>query len=126
MFGGQNPPETNVTGEYDGSSWTTGGNLNTTRTSLTGAGTQTAGLASGGTAQPNSSFANVEEYNGTSWSEVTDIPTARGRMGGAGKTQTAALIAGGGPPATTNSFEYDGTNWTAGGSINVARYGLRS
>ena len=125
MFGGQNPPETNVTGEYDGSSWTAGGNLNTARTSLTGAGTQTAGLASGGTAQPNSSFANVEEYNGTSWSEVTDIPTARGRMGGAGKTQTAALIAGGGPPATTNSFEYDGTNWTAGGSINVARYGLR-
>lgn len=125
MFGGQNPPETNVTGEYDGTSWTAGGNLTTTRTSLSGAGTQTAGLASGGTAQPSSSYANVEEYNGTSWSEVNDIPTARGRMGSAGKTQTAALVAGGGPPATTNSFEYDGTNWTAGGNINVARYGLK-
>jgi hypothetical protein len=38
----------NATEEYDGSSWTAGGNLNTARTSLAGCGTQTAGLVFGG------------------------------------------------------------------------------
>jgi hypothetical protein len=37
-----------TTEEYDGSAWTAGGNLNTARNNLAGAGTQTAGLAFGG------------------------------------------------------------------------------
>jgi hypothetical protein len=42
---------------------------------------------------------------------------------GAG-TQTAGLVAGGGPGATTltsQSEEYDGSTWTAGGTLNAAR-----
>ena len=42
--------------------WATGGNLNTARQSLAGAGTQTAGLAFGGTIPPTT--AATEEYNG--------------------------------------------------------------
>jgi hypothetical protein len=42
------PGTTNATEEYDGSAWTAGGNLNTARRSLAGAGTQTAALAFGG------------------------------------------------------------------------------
>jgi hypothetical protein len=38
-----------ATEEYDGSTWTAGGTLSTARDSLAGAGTQTAGLAFGGT-----------------------------------------------------------------------------
>jgi hypothetical protein len=34
----------NATEEYDGSTWTSGGNLNTARNFLAGAGTQTAAL----------------------------------------------------------------------------------
>jgi hypothetical protein len=43
-FGGIYTRSTNATEEYDGTSWTAGGNLNTARRSLAGAGTQTAGL----------------------------------------------------------------------------------
>jgi hypothetical protein len=39
---------TATTEEYNGSTWTAGGNLNTARYFLAGAGTQTAALAFGG------------------------------------------------------------------------------
>ena len=43
-------------------------------------------------------------------------------MSGAG-TQTAGLaVAGFTPPATTVCEEYDGSSWTAGGSLGTARY----
>ena len=39
VFGGDVPPDSNATEEYDGSSWTNGGDLGTARRSLAGAGT---------------------------------------------------------------------------------------
>jgi hypothetical protein len=45
--------------------WATGGNLNTARYALGGAGTQTAALAFGGN-PPDPSVALTESYNGTS------------------------------------------------------------
>jgi hypothetical protein len=57
---------TAATEEYDGSSWTAGGNLGTARQGLAGAGTQTAGLAFGGNPPPAPVFnAATEEYDGT-------------------------------------------------------------
>ena len=46
--GGASAAPQNKSEEYDGSSWTEGDNLNTARSSLGGAGTQTAGLGFGG------------------------------------------------------------------------------
>jgi hypothetical protein len=43
--------------------WASGGNLNTGRETLAGAGTQTAGLAFGGSSPGNA----TEEYDGTNW-----------------------------------------------------------
>jgi hypothetical protein len=54
--------------------WASGGNLNTARSSVGGAGTQTAALAFGGNPIP---IALNESYNGTSWTEVNDLNTAR-------------------------------------------------
>ena len=72
-------------------SWSSGGNLNTARYSLAGAGTQNAGLCMGGDAGSNS--AATEEYNGTSWSSGGNLITARQGLAGAG-TQTAGLCMG--------------------------------
>jgi hypothetical protein len=48
-FGGEVPPITGATEEYDGTNWTSNPTgLNTARKVLAGAGTQTAGLAFGG------------------------------------------------------------------------------
>ena len=68
--------------------WSTGGNMNTARRSVMGAGiTNTAALAISGTDDPPV-IANVESYNGSSWTEITDVNTAS--SGGAGTgTNTA-------------------------------------
>jgi hypothetical protein len=95
------------TEEYDGASWTAGGNLNTARGSLGGAGTQTSALAFGGITTVN--VANTEEYNGTSWTNGGNLSTARRALGGAG-TQTAGLAFGGftGTTYLANTEEYTG------------------
>ena len=64
-FGGS-PPTTTVgllTEKYDGTSWTGGGNMNTGRRYLAGAGTQTAGLAFGGEYGGVPVANNTEEFN---------------------------------------------------------------
>jgi hypothetical protein len=73
------PPNSNATEEYDGSAWTAGGNLGTARQNLAGAGTQTAGLAFGGTPPAT---AATEEYDGSTWTAGGNLGTARYRLAG--------------------------------------------
>jgi hypothetical protein len=62
-FGGQTPPNTGATEEYDGTSWATNpGSMNTARGYLEGCGTQPAGLAIGGNDGTNLNV--TEEYTG--------------------------------------------------------------
>jgi hypothetical protein len=75
--------------------WSTGGNLNTARGQLAGAGTQTAALAFGGNSP---TLAVTESYNGSAWTEVNDLNTARFDLAGAGTDNTAALAIGGETP----------------------------
>jgi hypothetical protein len=96
-FGGKTPSNvTNATQHYDGSAWTSGGNMGTARYDLAGAGTQTAGLAFGG-GTPGLTNA-TEHYDGSAWTAGGNMGTSRYRLAGAG-TQTAGLAFGG----------YDGT-----------------
>ena len=133
-YGGVNPgvtggPRLTNTEEYaksinviTGAAWASGGNLGTARNRLGGAGTQTAGLAFGGSVSPGGgepTVANLSEsYNGSSWSEGNNLGTARYGVQGCG-IQTAALAVGGvinpnsAPGATKDTEEYDGSSWTA-------------
>jgi len=95
-------------------SWSSGGNLNTTRSGSYAFGTPTAMVYACG--QPGPVTSNVEEYNGTAWTEVTNFPTARAN-GSATGILTAGLCIGG-EPNTAEAFHYDGTSWTAGGNVN--------
>tara|TARA_Y100000114_G_scaffold76536_1_gene70229 strand:+ start:7 stop:960 length:954 start_codon:yes stop_codon:yes gene_type:complete len=114
-FGGE--PQTDATEEYDGSSWTAGGALNTSRYTLGGFGTVTAAVAAGGYINSPAGTVNAaEEYNGSSWTTVTNLPASTNALSGVGP-QTAGLIGSG------DWYEYDGSNWTAGGtSSNTAGY----
>jgi hypothetical protein len=58
------PAITNATEEYDGTSWTAGGNLGTARRGLASAGTQTVAAGFGGFTTVV--VTNTEEYDGTS------------------------------------------------------------
>jgi hypothetical protein len=104
------------TGATAAGAWATGNNLNTSRQSLSGAGTQTAALAFGGGYPPT---AATEEYDGTNWATGNNMNTSRSELGGCG-TQTAAL-AFGSPSATE---EYDGASWTSSNPLNTARVQL--
>ena len=130
IYGGYTSTYTNATNEYDGTSYSGGGNMNTGRACYqTGSGSQTAALQASGyatSAHTNSS----EEYNGTSWSEGNNLTYSRyGAVGGG--VQTSSLIIGGagGPsPSSPNAAldkteEYDGTSWTAGGDLPAAQAG---
>jgi hypothetical protein len=92
--------------------------MNTARSTLAGAGTQTAALAFGGTPLT----AATEEYDGATWTtSPPGLNTARNLLAGAG-TQTAGLAFGGSPTspnpsATTGATEeYNGTTWTTSGN----------
>jgi hypothetical protein len=100
--------------------------LNTARSRLAGAGTQTAALAFGG------SIHLLQEQLKNMMVLLGQLPpglnTARYDLAGCG-TQTAALAFGGlilGPPVIISSAteEYDGSSWTSSNPLNTARFVL--
>ena len=107
-----------IANQAAGGSWASGGDLNNGIVGNAGFGTYTAAVSVGGSPPPGFSVkANVEEYNGSSWTEVNNIPSARRGQAGFG-TLTAGVICGG-VPNSNQTFEYDGTNWTAGGNLGT-------
>ena len=142
FFGGDNVPmgagipQLNTTEEYNGTSWSGGGNVGNPVSGTTGAGTQTAMIGATGYSfapsgppwkTPGASYiANAFEYDGSSWTNVTALPTTGVGLNSFG-TQTASVFGGGaqggspGPEASNRSttyHEYNGTSWTSGGSSN--------
>jgi hypothetical protein len=110
--------------EFAPASVASGGNLNTTRRGVAGAGTQTAALAFSGYTG-TATTAATESYNGTTWTNVTGLPTAVYNTGGTG-TQTAALAFGGNLDPGVNSATnlWNGSAWTSGAGPIMAPTGL--
>ena len=104
--------------------WASGGALSTKRYAVGGTGTQTAGLAVGGTTYPIASVNATEEYGGATWTAGGNYPTTTSATGLSG-TQTSAVAAGGfAPGAVDATCTYDGSSWTALSSpsnLNQAR-----
>jgi hypothetical protein len=123
VWGGRTIPatSTDLCEEFNGTSFSAGGALNTAARTRCGGGTLTAAWCANGE-QP-AYLSNVEEYNGTSWTEVTDTPAASSLQGGAGPQTAGVAVAGQIPtgPYPRIALEYDGTNWTTGGATNTAR-----
>ena len=117
-----------TTEEYDGSTWTAGGNLSTKRQYVVGAGTQTSALGFGGQIDSYTYIQTneTEEYDGSAWTAGGNLGSVRYEHAGAG-TQTAGLAFGGSTYVNSNNVygisdteEYDGSSWTAGGNMNSA------
>jgi hypothetical protein len=102
-------------------SWATGNDLNTAREALTGAGTQTSSLATGG--ETPTITGATETYNGTNWTEVNDLNTARYLLAAAGADNTSALVFGGLSPLLANTESWNGTNWTEVNDLNTTKFG---
>jgi hypothetical protein len=128
IAGGQAAPAyVNSTEEYNGSSWSGGGNLNTTRAFVNNGtvGSQTAGLTFGGETPGGGDLGSTEEYDGSTWtSNPTGLNTVRRDLGGVG-IQTAALAFGGTSSPTAVTESYDGSTWTSNPTgLNTGRAGL--
>ena len=120
-------PVTALTEEFDGSSLSSGGNLNTARTQLGTSGNSGDGLLFAG----SSNEKNTEQYNGTSWTETSDLAsTHRGCGNGAGSiSNSKGALAAGAYPAVTTTEEWNitvntvtGAAWASGGNMNQDRY----
>ena len=110
------------TEEYDGSSWTAGGNKSNLKRQLSGFGIQTAAVDFGGYADPAGYQNTCEEYGGTSWTSGGNyISVISNGCGGGTGSLTAGFNYGGYTPDTyvNTSAEYDGSSWTSG---NTAPY----
>ena len=123
-------PYLSTTQEYNGSTLSAGGNVNTGRSAGGSAGDSSAGLIYGGDVS-GTSQTKTETYDGTSFSEIADMSTAmRGVGNGSGATNAAAVVSGSyGPPALGTTEEFtSSTNvitaaaWASGGNLNTARY----
>ena len=106
--------------------WASGGDLNTGRGNLAGAGSNTAGLAFGG--NPPNSLTVTESYDGSSWTEVNDLNTARRNLSSASFGPYTATITYGGnnPGNVANTESWDGSSWTEVNDLNTARYAMSS
>lgn len=125
-------PNDNKTFEYDGSSWTAGGNCNQTMRVLGSSGSQTSAMAFNGALNPNNpnfppaQSNKTESYNGSSWTNETNYPTVAQGSSGCGDSETSTLAFGGDDApayASTDCKSYNGSSWTAEPSMNVASYG---
>ena len=108
-----------ATSEWDGSSWTAGGSINTTRReafSSQGGGLQTSTFLAGGLS-PGGVQSASETYDGSSWTSTSPLNTGRTRGGGGGTATDGIVITGTttdpqAPGLTTASEGWDGTSWT--------------
>ena len=125
-FGGNKPAVTNNSFTYNGSTFTAGPNLGTSRyTMATGTlGTQTAAICAGGfTGTANT--AATEEFNKSTnvitagaWASANSmVGSAREHIGGAGSSTSGLAFGGESAPTNYNETEeWNGSSWTAGGA----------
>ena len=121
MFGGLTTPPTtyqDLVEEWNGSSWTEVGDLNTAR-SAGGLGQSTeAALAFGGYTGTAASGA-TESWNGSAWTELNDLNSAREQITGAGEYTSG--VAFGGNPVTANTEDWNGVSWVEVANLNTGR-----
>ena len=133
-FGGIVPPpnpyngnRSDLTEEYDGSSWSAGSVLPLGIWVVGGAGTQNAALSVGGETPSSPTFrTETSEYDGSSWSAGGSLINGRGRGAAAG-FQNSGITWGGRNPSISIMIacteEYDGSSWSTGGALGGgARY----
>ena len=98
--------------------WASGGNLPQDSRGGGSAGTQTAAWYVGGLQYPSDTKNRTDTYNGTSWTNVNNLPD-NFFAGNSCGTDTAGLIFGSNQSygVEEQTYEWDGTNWTAGGSL---------
>ena len=101
--------------------WSTGGNLNASKSDGGGCGPQTAALYFGGSNGP-SALDTTESYDGSSWTNLPATMNTARTVAASGGTQTAAVAAGQRGGNGQQTEEYNGSSWATGTSIGTSIY----
>ena len=117
---------TNVTEEYGGSGWSSGGNIPTSKGANRGCGTsqtdqlEATGNIDGGTGTVGGRTAST--YNGSSWSAITQPGNGTGYVGSFGEASAGYFCGGYGYPSAMNHIQYwNGSSWTTDPSSATMR-----
>ena len=134
VFGGTGPSIIRATTElWNGTSWSESGDLSDSRGGGESFGTQTACVTTGGYNDYSPPYWTnaTEEFNGSSWTSGTATPLNTNQGCGVG-IETAGMIVGQreqpsnsypSAASVTQTRNYDGTNWSLGGVLNMAANG---
>jgi len=125
LWGGGSPSSSGSF-EYDGTSWTAGGNMTFAGRDFSGGGvgTLTAALCVGGFISPGSYSTVMQEYNGTSWTNIPQTFPDGPATGGFNCTGTqTAIISAGHPSNSTTSQSWDGSTWTTVNPLTIGGSG---
>ena len=115
---------TNAVEEYNGSTWTAGGNYPVSIRQNAAFGTQTAAVSFGGN-PAGSSVTTTNEYNGSTWTGSGALITSLRYVCGAGIESAGVAILGysdGIPGIYATAQNYNGSSWTTGGTLNNSRF----
>jgi hypothetical protein len=119
--------EQDDTEEYNGTSWSSGGNLSSARYAAVGGGSSSDAIYAGG--ENNYGLTSTEEYNGTSWSSGGTMITFHRSRAGSGTSNNAIATAGyyydeetEETGTYTDTEEYNGSTWSSGGNLVTGRY----
>ena len=133
MGGGPPADETQgstATEEYNGVSFSAGGTIPVTQNQTNGGnqgfGSLTAALVTGGAPGSGIIYNWARSYDGSTWSTENTLSNSRGTAAATGTLTAGVVFAGYGPPIPPGRLnateEFDGTNWTSGGSLSTPRY----
>jgi len=113
--------------EYDGTNWSAGGNCQQGSYNHTQFGIQTAAVLVGGYNPSTTYLSRAEEYDGSTWTSVNSAPAVF-NAAASGGSQNNGIVAGGSnsTSALSSAFEYDGTNFSVGGSMAATKEGNRA
>ena len=115
---------TNAVEEYNGSSWTAGGNYPVSIRQNAAFGVQTAAVSFGGN-PAGSSVTTTNEYNGSTWTGSGALITSLRYVSGAGIESAGVALLGysdGIPGIYATAQNYNGSSWTTGGTLNNSRF----
>jgi len=111
--------------KYNGTSWSSAGNLASERYAGSGCGTSTSGLQAGSRNISDAPLQTADKYDGTSWSSASSTSVQRYYGCMAGTSNTAGLYFGGYNESAatylTSSELYNGSSWSSGGTLPAGR-----
>lgn len=113
--------------KYNGTAWSSSGDLNTENSGMGTAGVQNSALCFGGYTENDGYFATTQKFNGMLWSYTNSLSVQKYLIGGVGTSNAALCFGGNANGSNVSATErFNGKTWSTSGegSLTAAKYGV--